>query len=265
MSRWRKVDVRLWGDERVRKLSRSAPSALVCWLYLLTARESIALPGAIVGGAASLAESLGWNRREFLRKFAEIEALGMARADWDARLVWLPNALKHNPPQSPNTVKSWAKGWEELPDCDLKNAIRAEAEEFLEGFSEGFRKAFGKGATGGLRPREEEEKKEEKMAKPSAPSSSRQPSLQQRFATWFEEQRVSVLGSSWAADNELGVARLNKELEWLASIDSGETADAAQIYIQDPKRQQQDPPCSLLFFSRDRAVYLSKAKRQGAA
>lgn len=142
MSRWRKVDVRLWGDERVRKLSKPAACGLVLWLYLLTAKESVALPGAVSAGPGALSEALGWPRPAFLRAFSELEAQGMAQADWAAGLVWLPNALKFNPPQSPNAVKAWAKAWEELPDCDLKRRVHRQVASYLEAMGEAFAKAF---------------------------------------------------------------------------------------------------------------------------
>lgn len=264
--RWRKVAIGTWGDSGFSALSKSAPSGQLAWLYLLTAPASIALPGAIAAGPAALAESLKWSRAAFLRCFGEIEAQGMARADWAAGVVWLPNALKHNPPQNPNAVKAWAKGWAELPDCSLKSDMRAETERFLERFGgqylESFRQQLGEQRMEVVRTRGEKKEKEEKSAEPKKP---REPSKQQRFAEWFEEQRRGSLGDAHSADNALAPARLNKELEWLDGVDSGDVAEAARIYLGDPKRQQQDPPCSLLWFSKDRAAYLSKAKRSGAA
>ena len=44
-----------------------------------------------------------------------------------------------------------------------------------------------------------------------------------------------------------------------------EMTEAAELFLNDPFRKTQDPPCSLLWFSKDRATYLSKAQRNGAA
>jgi hypothetical protein len=153
MSRYRKVDLKVWGDARVRRLSRPPPNGRDCWLYLLAAKESTALPGVITAGAAAMAETLRWPLPGFLRSFAEVEAQEMAKADWDACLVWVPNAVKYNPPANPNVVKSWAKVWDELPDSPLKGEILEQlasviggmSAAFVEAFKEGFRKAFPKG------------------------------------------------------------------------------------------------------------------------
>lgn len=148
MGRFRKVDVRLWGDEKVRRLSRPGPNGRDCWLYLLTARESTALPGAIPAGAAALAETLKWPMEGFLEAFAEVYREGLAKADWDAGLVWIPKSIRYNPPESPNVVIAWARAFDELPDSWLKpeifQAVERSLEAFGEGFREAFRKSFGK-------------------------------------------------------------------------------------------------------------------------
>lgn len=112
-----------------------------------------------------------------------------------------------------------------------------------------------------------ESKKETKEASaeaapPPKEPKARKPSAQQDFAVSFEERRKAVLGPAWTEDKTLGAARLNAELDWVKTADRTETADAVTAYLEDPRRRAQDPPCSLLWFSRDRAEYVSKARRQ---
>jgi hypothetical protein len=142
MSLYRRVSIRMWGDAKFRALSVPAPNAQTLWLYLLTGEYTIAIPGVVRGGEAALAESLGWPLPAFRKAFAEIYAKDMARPDWSARLVFLPKALIHNPPQSPKVVIAWRKAYEELPDCTLKIGIHHAVKTYLEGFGEAFRKAF---------------------------------------------------------------------------------------------------------------------------
>lgn len=139
---YRAIDLRIWGDERVRKLSRPPPNGRDCWLYLLTARESIVIPGVIPAGAAAMAETLRWEVEGFRAAFAEVEREGLAKADWDAPLVWVPKALKYNPPHTPNVVLAWARAWDDVPECELKAQILQALSELVAGFGEGFRKAF---------------------------------------------------------------------------------------------------------------------------
>lgn len=131
MSRYRKVDVRVWGDAGFCALSRLQPSGQGLWLYLLTARESGAIPGLFIAGEAALAEGLGWTLRAFRSCFREIEEQRMARADWRSRLVWLPKAILHNRPANLNAIRKWRGYWEELPDCPLKASAWASLDEFF--------------------------------------------------------------------------------------------------------------------------------------
>ena len=43
----------------------------------------------------------------------------MARADFDAQLVFVPNAIWHNLPDNENVIASWGKKWPDLPESPL--------------------------------------------------------------------------------------------------------------------------------------------------
>ncbi|RYM59070.1 hypothetical protein BSR03_20585 [Serratia proteamaculans] len=86
-----------------------------------------------------MAEELGWDVEAFDLALGEALSLGMVKADTQARVFWLPNAAKHNPPTSVNVIKSWVRAFELLPECDLKY----EAFESLKAASHGVSKAMG--------------------------------------------------------------------------------------------------------------------------
>jgi hypothetical protein len=131
MARYRKVDPRMWGDAKFRAMGQNAK---FLWLYLLTGPETTSLPGLIVGGQAHFAEALGWPAEAFQEAFGEVFAKGLAKADWDARLVWVRNAVRYNPPESPNAVLGWRDHWDNIPECQLK------VEAFAKAFAKGCRK-----------------------------------------------------------------------------------------------------------------------------
>lgn len=135
----------MWGDDRFSRLSRPTPNAQTLWIYLLTGPHTTALPGAFVAGEASLAESLGWSTRSLRKAFAEVLREGLIEADAKTRLVFIPKAVRHNPPQSLNVVIGWRKSFDELPDCLLKQRISLHVvEELIRlGKSEAYTKAFG--------------------------------------------------------------------------------------------------------------------------
>jgi hypothetical protein len=94
-------------------------------------------------GRAGMAELLGWSTEAFGKAFDEVSAQGMVKADFElAPLAFISNAVKHNPPQSPNVVKSWRGTWSDLPECPLKLEIWQALKAFLDGMGEAFREAF---------------------------------------------------------------------------------------------------------------------------
>ena len=138
MSRYRKVDPRIWNDA---KFSGLSDEAKLLFFMLLTHPSMTAL-GAMRGTLPGLAAEIGWSAEGFLKAFQEVSEKGMAEHDERACLVALPKFLKYNPPESPNVVKAWAAAVDMLPECELKNRVIARAKSFAEGMSEGFAKAL---------------------------------------------------------------------------------------------------------------------------
>ncbi len=83
--RYKIVCVKIWSDEKFRRLMTDARFLL---LYLLTCPEHTSIPGCIVAGKASLAESLQWTTQQFTAAFSELTKAGMAEADFLARPQW---------------------------------------------------------------------------------------------------------------------------------------------------------------------------------
>lgn len=160
--RYRNVDVCTWDDEKVRELSPMPPSGLGLWLFLLTNRFTTNIPGLFSAGEAAMAEKLRWPLEAFRECFGEVFGKGMARADWNAPLVWLPNALKkRNRPSNPNVVLGWADTWDELPDCALKREARRRLRAFIEPLGKGFLEAFDRACPNGTPDQEQEQEQEQ--------------------------------------------------------------------------------------------------------
>lgn len=144
--RYRKVSTRMWGDEKFRQLSRPQPNGQSLWQYLITGPHTTAVPGLFSAGEAQLAERLEWPLPAFRRIWKEIHAAEMGVADWKSCVVWLPNAIRHNAPESPNVVIGWKDALDELPACPLRDRALADMDTFLAsvGETEAYRKAFRK-------------------------------------------------------------------------------------------------------------------------
>lgn len=119
--RYTKIDAAIWADDKFISLSKLNPSGQALWFYLLTNPYSPSIPGLIHQGQMAMAEHLGWPVEAFAKAFAEVFAKGLAEANAEARVVWVPNALKFNPPGNPNIIKHWAYEFTHIPQCDLKD------------------------------------------------------------------------------------------------------------------------------------------------
>lgn len=118
--RYSKVSRRIRSDAKVKRLSKPPPNGFDMFMWLLTCQQQCVIPGLISIGEAGIAEDLEWPLEGFRKAFAEVSREGLAIADFGARLVWVPNRIKHDEPASPNVIRSWQNDWDELPECALK-------------------------------------------------------------------------------------------------------------------------------------------------
>lgn len=146
--RYRKVEVRTWGDAKFRKLSPMPPCGQGLWLFLITGPHTGPIPGLFRAGRAAMAEELGWTPEAFDEAFREAFQQGMVEADFQARVMWVPNAIRHNKPESPNVVRSWAAEFDLIPECDLKwkafEALKASIHALGEAYGKAFDETFPK-------------------------------------------------------------------------------------------------------------------------
>lgn len=157
MLKYAHVSRRLWGDAKFRKLTTAPPNGRDLWLYLLTSPHSTNIPGILVARRETVAADLGWSPEALDAVWGELSGADpMAVADWSSGLVWLPRAVRHDPPSSPNHVRSWVRIWSELPESallrraaktigsELERVNPAFAAVFLEGLPKGYPKPSGR-------------------------------------------------------------------------------------------------------------------------
>ena len=136
--RYGKVARRMWVDEWFVSLGPMPCTPHTLWFALLTALPS-PVPGLAPVGLGWLCDLTGWEPGDITEALAPLEAAGRVRRASRPSLLWLPNAIKHNQPSSPNTAKSWGMECAAMPECGLRaEAIAAIA----QGMSEGMRRAF---------------------------------------------------------------------------------------------------------------------------
>lgn len=115
MARYRKIDPRIWNDEKFASLSHEGQRA---FLFILT-HPSMTSLGAFRATKEGIEAELGIDEKGFAKPFQELLSKGLIKYDESRFLVFAPNFLKYNQPENPNVVKGWAGCLDLLPECPL--------------------------------------------------------------------------------------------------------------------------------------------------
>ena len=136
MSHYRKIDTRIWNDEKFNSLSLHGKLA---FLFILTHPNMTSLGAmrATIEGLAAELEVLPEAFREVFRK-------GLFNVDCNGKMIVVPNFLKYNAPANPNVVIGWGTAFDMLPECESKYKIYQGVKESIKGFGKGFQEAFSK-------------------------------------------------------------------------------------------------------------------------
>jgi hypothetical protein len=167
MGKYRKVDPRIWNDEKFNKLTDRGK---LTFFFILTHPHMTAL-GAMRASIPGLASEIGWPEKAFREAFGEALAKAMLKHDKKASFVWLPNFLKYNKPESPNVIKSWVSALDYLPECPLKLELLQQVKDFTEALPEAFQKALPKAFQKTMRNHEQEQELEQEQDNIFSPNS----------------------------------------------------------------------------------------------
>jgi hypothetical protein len=172
MARYRKIDPRIWNDAKFSALSERGK---LVFLYFLTHPHMTSL-GAMRASVEGLAAEMPMQPKAFREAFREAFAKGIVKGDKKAALLWAPNFIRYNGPESPNVVKAWANAWDLLPECSLKSEIAQSLKAFAKGlpeaFAQAFTEAFGKDFAKGMPYQEQEQEQEPEQESPPIPPAS---------------------------------------------------------------------------------------------
>jgi hypothetical protein len=169
-AKYRKISPAIWNDGNFKAFSDTGK---LVFFMLLTHPHTSAI-GTLRAFLPGLAPELGWPEEVFREAFREAFAKGMVKVDEKAGLIWLPNFLKHNPPESPNVVKSWISSYEECPECGLKKEVLQIVKSFSRGLGEAFTQAFMEAFAKAL-PNQEQEQEQDPDTDPADQSPMENP------------------------------------------------------------------------------------------
>lgn len=139
MARYRKIDTRIWNDEKFRAFSDDAQLA---FFFVLTHPSMTAL-GAMRGTIAGLAAEKGWQVGRFADAIRDAIREGMLEVNERACFIAARNFLRYNEPEGPNSVaKAWVEALDLIPECPEKRALIARCRTYLDTRSKKFRDAM---------------------------------------------------------------------------------------------------------------------------
>ena len=126
MARYYPVSPLYWTDSKVQSWSRNAA---LLGLYLLTC-EHRNLEGLYRLPYAYAQTDLDWTHEEISDAMAELVDSGFVAYDHDARVVFLPKALKYHQPKSPTQIQGAINALQSVPDTVLFGAFVDAAREY---------------------------------------------------------------------------------------------------------------------------------------
>lgn len=156
MSLYSSIDRRINADAWFRGLTESGQWL---WFRLLTGSHVTSVPGLWAATEEGLARAFGVSLEGFRERFNEVSrdrsSKGLPRviADWEAGVIWLPNALDFpcNEPKNPNALASWKNHLDLMPECDLKDQALRHFAEWVNARNKRFTKGWPYGSVNGSR------------------------------------------------------------------------------------------------------------------
>jgi hypothetical protein len=130
--RYRQIATSLWGDEKFRSLSKPQANAQSLWIYILSGPRTTSVPGLMKFSVGEASEDFGWELDQTKKAMEELAEHNMIKYDQPARLLFVPNALRHNPPSSSKVIIGWRDHWAELPQCELKRQAQCAFTDYFE-------------------------------------------------------------------------------------------------------------------------------------
>jgi hypothetical protein len=133
MSRYRKIDPRIWKDEKFTSVTNDEKLVV---LYCLTAQSNRI--GLFLFSCAMAAEELDIPSQTFTKRFKNVCRTFKWEYDERHRVLYIPTWWKYNPPENKNNVIGNLKDIDDLPDSLLINKFKSNLEYLDETFYETF-------------------------------------------------------------------------------------------------------------------------------
>jgi hypothetical protein len=120
MARYRKIDPRMWNDDKFRTMSHEGQ---LVWIYMLTGPDSNRI-GLYQFSIARASEDIGIETASVRRSIDVIMSSGMAFYDDHSRLIFIPKWLEYNEPSGANQAVGLLDDVEDFGSHPFAKAVR---------------------------------------------------------------------------------------------------------------------------------------------
>ncbi len=153
MARYRKIDVRMWNDAKVAKLSDEGK---LIFFFLLTAPQTTMI-GAIPIDKYTVCRYLNMDAKRYDIGYQQLKNMGMVEYD-ERGLFFIRNFLKYNPPDNPKVVSGWSSFLDVFPECELLETIAksvitaclARGDKYIDALGKEYKELAGYGIGNGM-------------------------------------------------------------------------------------------------------------------
>jgi len=237
--RFRKIDPRIWGDEKFRQLKHEE---MLVAFYCLTSAQANRI-GIFRFSPAHASEDLETLPQTFAKRFDRV--IETLKWGWDsaARVLYLPTWWKYNKPMNPNTFKAHLDDFHELPSSPLLAEFCANTRYVSDAMAEHLRNVT-RNITPNITPnvshqekeKEKEQEKETERESPHGPlvtlieypNGMDTPEVRQAITDWLAYRKKS--GKTYKDPGEQ-VTRLLKQFGDASTFCAGVDHSIAQGYI----------------------------------
>lgn len=211
MAHYRKVDTRIWNDEKFAGLSERGK---LVFLFLLT-HPAMTAVGAMRASIPGLAAELGIPLQGLRKGLREVFGKGFLDLDEKRNFIAFRNWFRYNKPESPNAIKGWQKAFDTLPECPSKVKLYQRVSELAARSSGGFREALRE-----VFPNQEQEQEQEQEYKnpPNPPLQGGTPAAGKKSATGKRKKKAARETRQQKAEREK-----REQRELAERIANGET------------------------------------------
>jgi hypothetical protein len=217
-AKYRKIDPRLWNDERFRSLT--SQEKLVD-IYLLTAQVNRI--GLFVFSPAMAAEALGIKQPEFDRVLDRVLDTLKWPYDRKQRVLFFPTWWKYNPCESRLTMKGYIDDLHDIPQTPLLTAFASNSRYLKDDVAQVIAEGMPYPMRYPMAYQEQEQEQEQELEQEQdgvPPPQTAKPEMQERFVSmWNSTTGVCVIRKlTDSRRDKLRLRMKDPEWDWLAAL-----------------------------------------------